>query len=50
MRALLSEARLHSYARSVSPKAGDRVHTMAFYGALTVIAFIVFGTLSYHPF
>ncbi|WP_315832755.1 hypothetical protein [Bradyrhizobium prioriisuperbiae] len=50
MRELLSEARLHSYARSVSPKADDRLHTIALYSAFTVIALVVFGTLSFHPF
>ena len=30
--------------------SGDRLHTLAIYGALALIAAIVFGTLSYHPF
>ncbi|MBR1220185.1 hypothetical protein JQ557_19425 [Bradyrhizobium sp. U87765 SZCCT0131] len=50
MRAFLSEARLHSYARSVSPRSADRLFAVAVYGALGVIAFVVFGTLSHHPF
>lgn len=28
----------------------DRVHVLAVYGAFVLIALIVFGTLSHHPF
>jgi Flp pilus assembly protein TadB len=50
MRELSAEARLHLYARSLSGRAGNRVHVAALYGAFAVIAAIVFGTLSVHPF
>jgi Flp pilus assembly protein TadB len=50
MRELSAEARLHLYARSLSGRAGRRLHLAAFYGAFALIAVIVFGTLSIHPF
>jgi hypothetical protein len=50
MRELSAEARLHLYARSLSERAATRLHVAAFYGAFAVIAAVVFGTLSYHPF
>jgi hypothetical protein len=50
MRELSAEARLHLYARSLSRKTGNGFHAAAVYGALTLIAGIVFGTLSVHPF
>ncbi|WP_338832213.1 hypothetical protein [Bradyrhizobium sp. 27S5] len=50
MRELSAEARLHFYARQVSRKSGSGIHTAALYGAFAVIAAIVFGTLSVHPF
>jgi hypothetical protein len=50
MRELSAEARLHLYARSLSRKTGDGFHAAAFYGAFVLIAGIVFGTLSVHPF
>ncbi len=31
-------------------EAGDRVDMLGVYGAFALIAAIVFGTLSYHPF
>ena len=49
MRELSSEGRLHFYARSVSRHSGTG-YTAALYGALVLIAAIVFGTLSVHPF
>ena len=48
MRELSAEARLHLYARSFSGRTGTGIHMAALYGAL--IAAIVFGTLSVHPF
>lgn len=48
MRELSAEARLHLYAHS--RKSGTGFHTAALYGALAVIAAIVFGTFSVHPF
>ena len=50
MRELSAEARLHFYARSLSAGTGRRLHTAALYGSLAVIAAVVFGTLSIHPF
>jgi hypothetical protein len=50
MRELSAEARLHLYARSLSGKAGNGLHAAALYGAFAVIAAVVFGTLSVHPF
>jgi hypothetical protein len=50
MREISAEARLHLYARSLSRKTGTGVHTAALYSALAVIAAVVFGTLSVHPF
>jgi hypothetical protein len=48
MRELSAEARL--YARSLSGRAGHGLHTAALYGAFAIIAAVVFGTLSVHPF
>lgn len=31
-------------------KGADRFHALAVYGAFTLIAAVVFGTLSYRPF
>ena len=50
IRELLAEARLHLHARSLSRRRGAGIHTAALYGALAVIAGVVFGTLSVHPF
>jgi hypothetical protein len=50
MRDLSAEARLHLYARSLSGRAGRGIHAAAFYGAFAIIAAVVFGTLSVHPF
>jgi hypothetical protein len=50
MRELSAEARLHLYARSLSRKTGTGFHTAALYSALAVIAAVVFGTFSVHPF
>jgi hypothetical protein len=50
MRELSAEARLHLYARSLSRKTGTGFHAAAFYGAFVLIAGVVFGTLSVHPF
>jgi hypothetical protein len=50
MRELSAEARIHLYARSLSGRAGRRLHTAALYGAFAMIAAVVFGTLSVHPF
>jgi hypothetical protein len=50
MRELTAEARLHLYARSLSRKTGTGFHAAALYGAFAVIAAVLFGTLSVHPF
>jgi hypothetical protein len=50
MRELSAETRLHLHARSLSRKTGTGFHTAALYSALAVIAAIVFGTFSVHPF
>jgi len=50
MRELSAEVRLHLRARSLSGQTGTRFHLTALYGAFAVIAAIVFGTLSVHPF
>jgi hypothetical protein len=50
MRELSAEARLHFYARSLSKRTGPGLHAAALYGSLAMIAAVVFGTLSVHPF
>ncbi|MDD1536043.1 hypothetical protein C7U89_22115 [Bradyrhizobium sp. WBOS4] len=50
MRELSAEARLHIYARSLSRQTRASAHHLALYNAFAVIAAIVFGTLSVHPF
>jgi hypothetical protein len=50
MRELSAETCLHLYARSLSRKSGTGFHAAALYGALALIAAVVFGTLSVHPF
>ena len=49
MRELKAEARLHLLARSLT-RNGASVHLAAVYSAFAVIAAVVFGTLSVHPF
>jgi hypothetical protein len=50
MRELSAEARLHLHARSLSRRTGTGFHAAALYGAFAVIAAVIFGTLSIHPF
>ncbi len=51
MRALSAEARLHFYARSLSGRrAGTGIHLVVLYSAFALIAAVVFGALSVHPF
>ena len=50
MRELSAEARLHLHARSLSGQGGTGLHAAALYGAFALIAAVVFGTLSVHPF
>jgi hypothetical protein len=49
MRELSAEARLHLYASALR-RSGASIHLAALYSALAVIAAVVFGTLSVHPF
>jgi hypothetical protein len=50
MRQLSAEARLHLYARRLSRRTASGIHTAALYGSMALIAAVVFGTLSIHPF
>lgn len=50
MRELSAEARLHFHAPSQSAKTEVRLHTAALYSAFALIAAVVFGSLSIHPF
>jgi hypothetical protein len=50
MRELSAEARLHVHARTVSGRSAARIQTLAIYTSFALIAAIVFGTLSVHPF
>jgi hypothetical protein len=50
MRGLSAEARLHLHARSLSGRTERGLHAAALYGAFALIAAVVFGTLSVHPF
>ncbi|MCK1742266.1 hypothetical protein IVA80_15690 [Bradyrhizobium sp. 139] len=50
MRELSAEARLHFYARSLSRRTAASLNHVALYSAFALIAAIVFGTLSVHPF
>jgi hypothetical protein len=49
MRRLSAEARLHLRARTLK-RSGASLHLAALYSAFAVIAAVVFGTLSVHPF
>ena len=50
MRELSAEARLHFYARSLTRRTGAGLRMAALYSAFALIAAVVFGTLSVHPF
>jgi hypothetical protein len=50
MRELSAEARLHFYARSLTRRTGRNIHSVALYGAFALIAAVVIGSLSIHPF
>lgn len=47
---IVSETQVVTNVRATSVQTEDRMHTLAVYSALALIAAIVFGTLSYHPF
>jgi hypothetical protein len=50
MRELSAEARLHLKALTVSGQAAIRIQKFALYSAFALIAAVVFGSLSVHPF
>ena len=50
MRERSAEARLHIHALTVSGRAVIRIQKFALYGAFAVIAAVVFGSFSVHPF
>ncbi|EKS40453.1 hypothetical protein [Afipia clevelandensis] len=50
MRDVVSETQVIRSVRATSAQAEDRMHILAVYGAFALIAAIVFGTLSFHPF
>ena len=50
MRELSAEARLHFYARSLTRRTGGNIQSFALYGAFALIAVVVIGSLSVHPF
>jgi len=50
MRDIVSGIEAHARATSASEDSDDRFHALAVFGAFALIAAIVFGTLSYHPF
>jgi len=50
MRELSAEARLHFHARALSRRTSTGLHLAALYSAFALIAAVVFGTLSVHPF
>ena len=49
MREIAAEARLHLYARALR-RTRTGLHLAALCSAFAVIAAVVFGTLSIHPF
>ncbi len=50
MRDVVSGLESHARAASAQAELDNRVHMLAVYGSFALIAAIVFGTLSYHPF
>ena len=50
MRELSAEARLHFHARSLTRRTRANMHSVALYGAFALIAAVVIGSLSVHPF
>ncbi len=50
MRELSAEARPHIDARTVPSQPAGRLATFAVYSSFALIAAILFGTLSVHPF
>jgi hypothetical protein len=50
MRELSAETRLHVHALTLSGRTAIRLQKMALYGAFALIAAVVVGSLSIHPF
>jgi hypothetical protein len=50
MRQVSAEARLHLHARAVSGENIIRIQKLAVYGAFALIAAVVLGSFSIHPF
>lgn len=50
MRDLSADTRLPIHPRLLSARTERRLHTVAIYSSLALIAAVVFGTLSVHPF
>ena len=50
MQQLSAEARLHFRARAVSSRTERRLHLLAIYSSLALIAAVVIGSVSVHPF
>jgi hypothetical protein len=50
MRELSAEARLHMHAQTISGRTIVRIQKFALYSAFALIAAVVFGSLSVHPF
>ena len=47
---LSADTRLSIDQRPLSSRMEQRIHTVAIYSSLVLIAAVVFGTLSVHPF
>jgi hypothetical protein len=50
LRELSADTRLSIHPRPLSSRTERRIHTVAVYSSLALIAAVVFGTLSVHPF
>lgn len=50
MRELSADTRLSIHPELLSARTERRIHTVAIYSSLALIAAVVFGTLSVHPF
>ncbi|MBI5319619.1 hypothetical protein [Bradyrhizobium sp.] len=50
MRELSADTRLPIHPRLMALRTERRLHTVAIYSSLALIAAVVFGTLSVHPF
>lgn len=49
MQAPPARRRVRANARLVAPTFSQRAEVLAVYGALALIAAVVFGTISFHP-